>query len=222
MDYTPKRFGPMEKIPNLIGKDPKSTAKNMEESMRDLYKNIWDRGDDMYNHGTWTIHTNIPETFIAKISSPKLKSMILLYNSHPCKKRMMIWHNNHSDLHFYCDAEVFKKTIDSIENELSECSKYCCMDGYMESSITLEEKLELLEAMIPCNPYTDNGWHLDGSNEYSSCFDYPISSTALQPCYTEPAQEETFREKTKFNLQEFNLQVFQLIRRGILQPRACL
>lgn len=186
-----------EKIPNLYGKTPRDTAKNMKEYMGRMHENIWDKGDDDCAYGTWTSDTNIPESSIAKITSPKLRSMIILYNHHDGEKRMMIWHDNREDLHFYCDCDC----------------ESCCFDGYMDASITSEEKLELLEAMIPCNPYNNNGWRLDGSHTDLSEYDDGVRYAP------KPLEKDVVK---KFNIQEFNLQVFQLIRRGILQPRACL
>jgi len=199
-------FGRYQKIPNLNGETPRATAKNMVEHISHLYQNIWDKGDDDYLYGTWEIsNKNVPQSSIAKISSPRLRDMIILYNCHDGEKRMMIWHDNGEDLHFYCDEHP------------SDC-KSCCLNGYMDAIITPEEKIELLEAMIPCNPMNHNGWLLDGSNP-----DCPEYDDGVR--YTPPSKEKMKlpeNVKRKFNLQEFNLQVFQLIRRGILQPRACL
>lgn len=201
-------FGRYEKIPNLYGETPRATAKNMVEHISHLYQNIWDKGDDDYSYGTWTISENMPESSIAKISSPILRKMIILYNCHDGEKRMMIWHDNGEDLHFYCDEHP------------SDC-KWCCFNAYMGTSITPEEKLELLEAMIPCNPMNHNGWLLDGSNP--DCPKYDNKVRYAPPTPSEKEKMKLSEEvKQKFDLQQFNLQIFQLIRRGILQPRACL
>ena len=180
-----KVYGAYERMSDLRGEDLHKTAENMFHELDSLCYNIWDEGDDEPSGIFWEVSSRIP---LCDGLSERVRSLIEMWNENMIDEDRLIitWQKTGN-----YEVQMYFDHSRTIEDEFRDLTK--------------EETLEFLRAIIPLDPYNNNGWALSGRNHH-----YP----EYKSVYGKNAQKSA--------ISGFALEAVKLMKSGVFRPRACL